>query len=292
MSRWWAVTLSPPAEALEQAMGLLYLSGAGGVEYEDGRPAEAPWTDEPVEPGTPFVRAYYPDDETWPARWATLETAAAERGWAVRRDATDEEDWAHAWRAYYRPIRPGARLWVVPAWLDPPAEAPSDSILLLDPGMAFGTGTHPTTALLIRMAEDRVASGSRWLDVGTGSGILALAAWRLGASVDALDPDPVAVRQAEANLARNGAPVSVWTGTLADFPGVGPYAGILANLTAALIVQELSNMLRFVDRGSWLLLSGIVLERETFVLDALYGVGARVVDRAAEGGWVALAASV
>jgi ribosomal protein L11 methyltransferase len=286
------VTLYPPAEALEQAMGLLYMSGAGGVEYEDGRPAEAPWADEPIEPGRPFVRAYYPDDGAWPDCWAALAAAAAQQGWAVRRDATDDEDWAHAWRAYYRPIRPGARLWVVPAWLDPPAGTPADRLIYLDPGMAFGTGTHPTTALLIRMAEERVVAGTRWLDVGTGSGILALAAWRLGAVVDALDPDPVAVRQARANLARNGAPMSVWTGTLADFPDAGPYQGILANLTAALIVQELPNMLRFVSRGSWLLLSGIVPARETLVLDALHRGGARVVDRAADGGWLALAASV
>lgn len=285
--RWWAVTVEADVGRHEEVAAWFYAEGAGGVEWEDGRPAAAPWTDDPVVPaGPPAVRAYYPDDAAWPARRRRLLRRAREAGLTARVEAVREEDWAEAWKRYWKPLRPGERIWIVPAWLEPPD--PAAPSIRLDPGMAFGTGTHPTTAMMIRAVERTVRPGEFWIDVGTGSGILALAAWLMGARVAAVDPDPVAVAAARANFAAHGAPIRLVAGTVADLEGTGPADGLLANLTTDLLRAEMGRLVARVRPEGLLLVSGVVAPRAGEVRAAMAAHGVEVVRVEDEAGWCLL----
>jgi ribosomal protein L11 methyltransferase len=130
-----------------------------------------------------------------------------------------EEDWANAWKAHYHPLRIGRRFLIIPAWQTEQVQPqPGDRLIVLDPGMAFGTGLHPSTQLCLRAMEEVVRPGQRVLDAGCGSGILSIAAARLGAAaVDAFDIDPLAVDATGANVALNDLPIPVRV-----FAGSGP----------------------------------------------------------------------
>lgn len=200
-----------------------------------------------------------------------------------------EEDWAHAWKAYFRPARVGDRLVVVPAWEE---YTPRDGELpiYVDPGMAFGTGTHATTALCLRWLEQLVTPGCRVIDVGTGSGILAVAAKRLGAAeVVAVDVDPVAVEAARENARRNGVEIDVRLGTL-DQVAEGGADLIVANIIASVIVEILPDAAARLKPGGRFLASGIIAAKKEEVTQAmtetwLLPLGAREQD-----GWVAILA--
>ncbi|MCL8206773.1 MAG: 50S ribosomal protein L11 methyltransferase [Actinomycetia bacterium] len=285
--RWWAVTIEADPSRHEEVAAWFYAEGAGGVEWEDGRPTTAPWADEPVVPTRPpAVRAYFPDDARWTARRRRLWRRARAHGLAVTAEALREEDWAEAWKQYWTPTRPGERIWVVPAWLDPPD--PAAPTVRLDPGMAFGTGTHPTTAMMIRAIERAVRPGEFWIDVGTGSGILALAAWLMGARVAAVDPDPVAVAVAAANFAAHGAPIRLEAGTVTALAGAEPADGLCANLTTDLLRAEMPRLVERVRPGGRLLLSGVVDARRAEVSDAMAVHGVMLEDVEHEAGWCLL----
>lgn len=295
---WWAVTVRWPeapgpadlSEAMERVSGILYAEGAPGVQYEDGAPTEAEWADDMPQPALPFVSAYFRDGADWPVRRRRLEEALAGAG-VLQVAAVQEADWAHAWKKFFHAVRPGERIWVVPAWEDPPE--PGGLIVRIDPGMAFGTGTHPTTGLMIRLLEHHVRPGRRWLDVGTGSGILALAAWRLGAQVGAVDVDPVAVDAARQNIAAHGADIPVWLGTVADVPASRPlWDGLAANLTADIIRAELPVLLARLAPGGTLLLSGIIEERWGELEAVLATQRLSAAGRLCDSGWVAASLSV
>jgi ribosomal protein L11 methyltransferase len=214
-----------------------------------------------------------------------------------------EEDWANAWKASYRPLRIGRRFLVVPAWLTAEVtgtlEAPVASIIL-DPGMAFGTGLHPSTQLCLRAMEDVVRPGSRVLDAGCGSGILSIAAARLGATaVDAFDIDPIAVAATQENAALNDLPVAINVVASAG-PDESPFWRrpdgarrtwdvILVNILPHVIIGLLEQGLHtHLAPGGCLILAGIIEEREPEVVAALEERGLTVVERRAEGDWVAL----
>ncbi len=213
----------------------------------------------------------------------------------------DEADWAAAWKRHFPVLRVGRRLVIRPTWRRHRAAA-DEVVLALDPGMAFGTGLHPTTRLCLAgiesLAERGLVAGARTLDVGCGSGILAIAAARLGArSVLAVDTDPVAIEATQANARRNRVAriVRAQRGSL-PAPG-GPFDLVLANLIASLIVT-LAAELHAATRsgtgasrtGGRLLASGIFADREPEVRRALAAAGFHLTDRAAEGDWVALEA--
>jgi ribosomal protein L11 methyltransferase len=285
--RWWAVTLLPVGDVFDAERGaaVLYAEGAAGVEWDDGERTPDPWADEPPPPGDRFVRAYFPDDATWPARRRRLRRRAAAAGFRLATRSVAETDWSRAWQQYWHAVRPGQLLWVVPAWEDPPD--PDAPVIRLDPGMAFGTGAHPTTALAVAAMETWLRPGGDWIDVGTGSGILALAAWRLGARrVDAVEPDPVAVRVARANFAAHGAPIRLHAGTLASVAeALAPADGIAANLTERLLVEELPRLLRISRPKALWVCSGILSDRgESWAL-AIRDAGVRVLERSERDGW-------
>ncbi|MBO4770062.1 MAG: 50S ribosomal protein L11 methyltransferase [Clostridia bacterium] len=198
-----------------------------------------------------------------------------------------DEDWADSWKKYYRPVRIGHRLIVVPTWEKYEPEK-DDVVLLMDPGMAFGTGTHETTRLCATLLEERF-NGGRMLDVGTGSGILAIAAAKLGAeSVDAYDIDPVAVRVAKENCYVNGCE-NINCGISDLMKGVnGEYDFICANIVADIIVRMAPDVKEHLADGGLIAFSGIINTQRDRVLENLTGYGLDLVEERTENDWVAL----
>jgi len=214
----------------------------------------------------------------------------------VRTRVVHDEDWAEAWKEHFPVLRVGRRIVVRPTWRKHEAD-PDDVVISLDPGMAFGTGLHPTTRLCLAgieaWADDGLLDGADVLDVGCGSGILGICAALLGArEVLGLDTDPLAVQAAEANAARNEL-----EGAFAARRGSPPPAErrqfdlVQANLVAGILLQLATELREVVRPGGRLLASGIFVDREGEVAAAFESVGLRVVGRHSEGDWVALEAA-
>jgi ribosomal protein L11 methyltransferase len=208
-----------------------------------------------------------------------------------------EEDWAHAWKKFYKPLRVGQRVVLKPSWEEFAAE-PDDIVVELDPGMAFGTGLHPTTRLCIAALEEVVRPGDAVLDLGTGSGVLAIVAHKLGAiQVLAADIDPIAVEVTTENAGRNDVPVGdVLDVRLGSVPAGMPQrfqvivANILAEVLAKLFDAEYGYppLAEPLAPGGTMILSGIIDFRTDIVVDAAQRHGFQVVERKQEGDWVAL----
>lgn len=209
-----------------------------------------------------------------------------------------EEDWAHAWKQYYKPLRIGRRVLLTPAWEEPEA-LPGDVVVQIEPGMAFGTGLHPTTRLCVAAVENWVQPGDAFLDIGTGSGVLSIAAAKLGAApVWATDIDPLAIRAARENALRNGIPLSpqgmhieqgsVPMGQEGRFKVIA--ANILAEVLVGLFDSDYENipLAEPLAQGGHLILSGILEEKSAMVLSAAARHGLNEVERRQEGDWVAL----
>lgn len=217
-------------------------------------------------------------------RIATLGLAAE-----ITMEGMCEEDWAEAWKKYYHPIRIG-RITVVPAWEEyTPAE--DELILRMDPGMAFGTGTHETTRLVMKMLSEEIRGGERLLDIGTGSGILALSAAKLGAEACyAYDIDPVAVRVARENVEKDGA-ANVFCGVADLLDGIdrtAPYDFVVANIVADIILRLLPSLGSVMKTGARAILSGIIGDRANDIRSVLSDYGFSLVREAEERDWYAL----
>ena len=209
-----------------------------------------------------------------------------------------EEDWAHAWKRHFKPLRIGQRVLLTPAWEEPEA-LPGDVVVRLEPGMAFGTGLHPTTRLCLAALERWVRPGDAFLDIGTGSGVLSIAAAKFGAApVWATDIDPLAIRAARENALRNGIPLSpdmmhieqgsVPTGQAGRFKVIA--ANILAEVLVGLFESEYDNapLVEPLAEDGHLILSGILEEKAAMVVSAAARHGLKEVERGQEGDWVAL----
>jgi ribosomal protein L11 methyltransferase len=202
-----------------------------------------------------------------------------------------KSDWAESWKAHFHPVRVGCSFVIKPSWRDY-TPAADDLIIEIDPGLAFGSGLHPTTQLCLKILEDMPMQGKTLFDVGTGSGILALAALKLAAAgVRAVDIDDVAVRVTQENFERNGfarrAEAQVAVGSAADAGG-RRWDIVVANILANTIVELLPDLKAAVAPGGSLILSGIIAEQEAGVTAAAAGHRLRLSDRQIEEDWVAL----
>lgn len=240
------------------------------------------------------VSVYLPAERSVPESISFLKERFADSGLRDAKIETvgvNEEDWANAWKAYYKPIKIGNRLVIVPAW-EKYRAAENELVVRMDPGMAFGTGTHETTRLVIRMLEDYTKPGCRMLDVGTGSGILAICASRLGAGeCKAYDIDPMAVRVANENIKDSG--LTNITCEVSDLLKQAdcskPYDLICANIVADIIIRMTPDVSPFMHEKTVLLASGIISERAQDVIDCFEKNGYKIVEKLEDNGWCGLA---
>jgi ribosomal protein L11 methyltransferase len=304
-----AVTCDP--EAVEAVSEILSRVAPGGVSVEPGFTLVDEGLGAAVDPTAPAtVRAYVPARDTRAARGAAADVDRAlghlqafglrEIG-ELRTQVVHEADWASAWKRHVGVLRIGRRIVIRPTWRRH-RRLPGDVVIAMDPGMAFGTGLHPTTRLCLegieRWADEGLLGPAapprgavRVLDVGCGSGILAIAAGLLGAgALVGVDTDPIAVEATLANARRNHVArrLRAWRGSLPS--GAGPFDLVAANLIASVLVALAGDLAAELRPGGRLLASGIFVDREDAVRAAFEGVGLRVVRCDAEGDWVALEA--
>lgn len=247
----WSLTLETDAAVAEERSADLFELGAAGVEIRDGEGTPMPGIPLPTA-GRALLVAWFPDRRA-------AEEARAAHGGAVAEVA--DEDWGEGWKKDFRPLDVG-RVRVRPSWILE-AAPPGAVEVVLDPGMAFGTGSHPTTSLCLAALSELLGAwpGASVLDVGTGSGLLAIAARKLGAGrVAANDEDPVAVDVARDNAARNGAALELTLDPVERIPGT--FHVVVANILANVLVTLAPALAARLAPGGVLLLSGILGPQE------------------------------
>lgn len=300
---WIEISMVVDGEAAEAVADVLQRYGHQGVVIERaGFPIEV-WEDEEAPPADELtVRAYFPNDAAAEAKQQKLREAIyylsrlypmPEPVFKIVRD----EDWAEAWKAHYHPVRLGRRLYIRPQWREITDQRPDDIVLVLDPGTAFGTGTHPTTQLCLLALEDIMPGwpGIDVLDLGCGSGILGIAALKLGAGrVLALDTDDLAIKATHTNAALNGVTeqITAQLGSLDTLKTTARHFDLLlCNILARVIIQLADEGLGDVLRaGGRAVFSGIIDAQADEVEAALRAVGLEPVARRTQGDWVAIEA--
>ena len=250
----WALVLTAPAGELELLAARLFERGALGVELQEPEQQLMPGTP-PLPPGAGRCIAHFTERDA-------AADSARDLGRAEAPVEVAEEDWSVAWRKHHRPLRVGPRSWVLPPWEDAPT-APGEARVLIDPGMAFGTGSHPTTALCLERVDELLAAipAGDVLDVGTGSGVIALLAVKLGAGrVCGTENDPVALEAARRGAALNGIPPERIRWALADPDELpeAPYQIVVANILLNTLVELAPAIARKVAPGGRLVLSGLL----------------------------------
>jgi ribosomal protein L11 methyltransferase len=293
---WFELSTWADNEAIESVAELLARFG-----YNEGVSIEQPFLQEQdgdnltIDTSKPAViRAYVPSESFDPAIVEQVRNGLWHLGQMrsvgeLTLTERREEDWAEAWKEHYRPMRASDRVVIRPPWFDYSPQ-PDDIVLVLDPGMAFGTGLHPTTRLSLYQIEQYVTPGCSFFDVGTGSGILSLAASRLGASpVHAVDIDPMSVRVAQGNLDHNAATalVTLAVGS-ADWAAGHTYDVVLANIIARVLISISSDLRAAVGPGGLLLLSGIIEPKEVDTREVFEGLNLDLIGRNQIEDWVSL----
>jgi ribosomal protein L11 methyltransferase len=270
-----------------------------GVVIEDpGLEAGEDWAEDAVaRPTRHAVVGYLAKDERLERRCTDLETQIAGMGspiglvYRISYRELDEENWAEAWKAFFWPHKIGRRVVVKPSWRDYLA-MPEEVVIELDPGMAFGTGTHPTTALCVQLIETHLKKGDAFLDIGTGSGLLMAAAGKLGARMLAgSDRDELAVRIAARNLERNGIREDRFLlaqGLLAA-PFKGGFDIAAANILTDVILELLDDIPRVLKSGGIFICSGITSENRNRVAGKMKRSSFEIVESLLKEGWVAIA---
>lgn len=300
MDKWQELSVVVNREAQEAVANILVESGSQGVAIEDSADYLGPvgkygeLFPEVEQSDMIKITAYYPES-------MAIEAIKSEVSQAIRQlpdfglktgqmslshHELAEADWAENWKRYYQPTRISHDLTIVPSWTDyQPSQG--EKIIKLDPGMAFGTGTHPTTKMSLYALEQVLRGGETVLDVGTGSGVLSIASSLLGAkAIYAYDLDDVAVRVAQENIALNPdmGNIHVATGNLLE--GVDQEADVIvANILADILVNLTDDAYRLVKDEGYLILSGIIAEKLDLVLEAAYSSGFLLETQMMQGEW-------
>jgi ribosomal protein L11 methyltransferase len=308
--KWSEVCIHTTQEAVEPISNILHESGASGVVIEDPEDLNRDWEtkfgeiydlsadDYPAE-GV-LLKAYFPVNsflgESIDEIKGSINQLSAYNIDIGRNEVTvgevNEEDWATAWKKYYKPVKISSHITITPTWEDYKRVHESELVIELDPGMAFGTGTHPTTVLCVQSLERHLQRGQTVVDVGTGSGVLSIAAAKLGASqVDALDLDEVAVESATMNVKLNHVDdvVTVRQNNLLEKIDQSTDL-IVANILAEVIVKMTSDAFNLLKPGGKIITSGIIQTKRELVKDALQSAGF-VIDEVVEmEDWLAIVA--
>ena len=299
--KWLELSVETPAEFVEPLSHIFHLYGHGGVVVEqqggfNPDEGEARPTADRV-----TVKTYLPINSTTEERRNRIDLGVrlvAHVGpiSSLRENVLDEEEWETGWKQYFHVLRIGRKTVVRPTWRDYKSADPSDIVITLDPGMAFGTGHHPTTKMCLELLEVLVLPGTDVLDVGCGSGILSIAAEKLGArSVFGLDVDSVAVTVAKQNVRENGLEpaVRIVQGSL-PHPDVRErgFDVAVANISAKVVSEIAGELARAVRSGGKLVCSGILTENRQVVERALLSTGCLLEQTIVDSDWVTLVASV
>lgn len=294
--RWIELSVEVDHEAVEPVVELFSRYG-----YNEGVVIEEPFTQDRdgdnvrVDITRPFrIRTFIPQENFDAAALEAIRTGIWYLGHLrgtgeLTVETRNEEDWANAWKAHYVPVRVGTRVVVRPPWQEyDPVEG--DVVVLLDPGMAFGTGTHPTTQIALRLLETLDLDGRSLLDVGTGSGIIAIAAAKLGAStIEGVDVDEVSVRQAVANVALNDVveTVTIWKSNMApDAAPIRSYDIVVANIIARVLIEIADQIVPAVGPDGTMVLSGIIDSKESGVLETYTSLGFEMIARQQIEDWI------
>jgi len=284
--------------AADLISNIFYDLGLAGVVLEDA--------DMPTSPNGPAdypsprlnaVSAYLPKTEKLSGSMAFIKKRLAElprhfdvRNRIVCRDV-DETDWAESWKEYFWPQKIGKKIVIKPTWREY-VPAPDDIIIEIDPGMAFGTGTHPTTRLCLQMIETYLQEGDAFLDVGTGSGILMAAAAKLGAGrLTGIDNDALAVEIARKNLLLNNInpkKFAVLAGDLAETVHA-KFHFVAANILTEAIIRLLDHIPKNLTNEGVFVCSGIIEEKKGRILSKMETLGFDILDMALQEKWVAIA---
>lgn len=303
MKAWQELTITVHREAEEAVSNLLIETGSQGVAIADsadyiGQEDRFGELYPDVEQSDMIaITAYYPSSTNLADVTVTINEQLAELasfGLQVGQVTVDsqelaEEDWADNWKAYYEPARITHDLTIVPSWTDYEASA-GEKVIKLDPGMAFGTGTHPTTKMSLFALEQVLRGGETVIDVGTGSGVLSIASSLLGAkTIYAYDLDDVAVRVAQENIDLNQGTDNIHVAAGDLLKGVGQEADVIvANILADILVLLTEDAYRLVKDQGYLILSGIISEKLDMVLEAAFSAGFFLETHMVQGEWNAL----
>jgi ribosomal protein L11 methyltransferase len=308
--KWSEISILSTNEAVEPISNILHEAGASGVVIED--PAELVKEredqfgeiyqlnpgDYPVE-GV-IIKAYLPVNSFLGETVDEIKEAVnnlvsynIDIGKnTVSISEVNEEEWATAWKKYYNPVKISEKFTIVPTWEDYTPVHTDELIIELDPGMAFGTGTHPTTVMCIQALERTVKKGDTVIDVGAGSGVLSIAAAKLGAAkVEALDLDDVAVQVAKLNIKLNKVQdvASVSQNNLLD--GIAGESDIVvANILAEVILRFADDAGKIVKKDGYFIASGIIQQKKEVVKEALIKAGFDIEEIITMEDWVAIIA--
>jgi ribosomal protein L11 methyltransferase len=302
---WHRIAVTIPAGAVDRVGDVLLAAGATGLMEDypqlreegpalSGDPGERAPPPPPPADGKVELAGYLPEDmDAAAALRQVQERLAAMAGFAGARprlERVPDEDWGRSWREHYTALDVGRRLRIRPSW--EPAGDGSRCEIVIDPGMAFGTGTHFTTAACLELLEQVLDGADRplsVLDVGTGTGVLAIGAAQLGArTVAAFDTDAEAVEVAHANLTGNGVAtrIELRRGTLDEESR--RFDLVLANLLAPLLCRLAPDLAAAVADGGRLIASGLLVDQKTEVVEALAAAGLSLTEARSDGEWVAL----
>ncbi|MBU0993689.1 MAG: 50S ribosomal protein L11 methyltransferase [Proteobacteria bacterium] len=271
------------------------------IEEPDLEPAEG-WGEDALERPVHYsVAGYLPDNEFKAERLKRLEQELITlkekmnlSSYQVSYCTIDEEDWAHSWKDYFWPEKISQRCVVKPTWRDY-KQSPNEIVIEIDPGMAFGTGTHPTTSLCINMIETCLKPGDSFLDIGTGSGILMAAAIKLGANYAlGIDNDEVAVEIAQKNMILNGIPPNQFRVIKGDLAGgvEKRFDLVVANILADIVISLLDQVAGVLSENGWLICSGIVDNQKDSVIEKMTKTGFNVIDVRSKDSWVSISAKI